>query len=179
MIVEKPLPQADVIFVMGGSSTFVERTHKAAEIFHQKRAAKIILTNDGQRGGWKREERRNLYYWELAQRELEKQGVPPEAIEVLPQQVERTHDEAVLLAENAKSQDWHSVLVVTSGYHTRRALWTIEHVLNEKQMELEVGIESPPAGQQTPLAFAWWLSRKGWNLVGGEYLKFAYYWLFY
>ncbi|HEX8266115.1 MAG TPA: YdcF family protein [Pyrinomonadaceae bacterium] len=179
LIVVKPLEKSDAILVLGGSSTFVERTDKAAELFHAGKSPKIFLTNDGLKGGWSRKDGRNPFYWELAQRELTKQGVSAEAIEVLPETVEGTRDEAVLLVRMARERNLHSILLVTSGYHSRRTLWVFEKVAAEQNANIEFGIESPPVGQQTPLPQIWWLSPRGWRDVAGEYLKFVYYWLFY
>ncbi len=76
LIIEKSLERADVILVLGGSSVFIERTQKAAEIFKQGVASKILLTDDGEKAGWSRMERRNPPYVELAQKNLVAQGVP-------------------------------------------------------------------------------------------------------
>ena len=179
LIVEKPLEQADAILVLSGSSAFVERCDKAAELFRAGKAAKIFLTNDGNRGGWSRGDGRNLFYWESAQRQLTKQGVAAEAIEVLPERVEGTGDEAVLLVKTAKERNLHSILLVTSGYHSRRTLWIFEKTAAENDLQIEFGIESPPGGRQAASAAIWWLTPRGWRDVAGEYLKFAYYWLFY
>ncbi len=179
MIVEKPLAKSDAIMVLSGSSTFVERCDKAAELFRAGKASKIFLTNDGQKGGWSQKDERNPFYWELAQRQLTKQGVSAEAIEVLPETVEGTRDEAVLLVKTAKERNLNSILLVTSGYHSRRTLWVFEKVAAEHNANVEFGIESPPVGQQTPFAEIWWLTPRGWRDVAGEYLKFVYYWLFY
>jgi uncharacterized SAM-binding protein YcdF (DUF218 family) len=179
LIVEKPLEQADAILVLSGSSTFVERCDKAAELFRIGKAPKIFITNDGNRGGWSRRDGRNLFYWESAQRQLTKQAVAAEAIEVLPETVEGTKDEAVLLVKTAKERNLNSILLVTSGYHSRRTLWIFEKTAAENDIQIKFGIESPPVGRQTSRAAIWWLSPRGWRDVAGEYLKFAYYWLFY
>ena len=52
LIVEKPLAQADAILVLGGSSVYIERTQKAAELYKQGVAPRILLSNDGARAGW-------------------------------------------------------------------------------------------------------------------------------
>ena len=179
LIVEKPLEKADAIFVLGGGSTFVERTAKAAELFRAGKAQKIILTNDNQRGGWSAAEERNPFYWELAHRELTAQGVPSGAIEILPEIVNGTGDEAILFAKTAKKREWNSILLVTSGFHTRRALWIFQKTAAENDVRVELGIESPNAELETLPPALWWLSPRGWRNVAGEYLKFGYYWLFY
>jgi len=51
LIVEKPLEHADVIFVLAGSSAYIERTRKAALIYKRGVAQKVVLTNDGEAAG--------------------------------------------------------------------------------------------------------------------------------
>lgn len=179
LIVEKPLEKSDAIFVFGGSSVYVERTRKAAELFKQGVSNKIFLTDDGERGGWSKAEQRNPKFVELAKNELIKQGVPAENIEILQPVVSATFDEANVLAEMTKAKNPRSVLLVTSGYHTRRAFWICEKVLRENNLQIEIGIVSPETGIQTPSPKKWWLSPKGWYFVGGEYLKMIAYWIFY
>jgi uncharacterized SAM-binding protein YcdF (DUF218 family) len=179
LIVEKHLEKADAIFVLGGSSTYLERTGKAAELYKKGVAPKIFLTDDGLQGGWNDKEQRNPYFAERARWELIKQGVAENAIEILPRVVEGTYDEAVLLEKTAKERNLKSVLLVTSAYHSRRAVWIFEKVLRPQNDSVEIGVESPPTGIQTPKPDFWWLSSKGWNFVAGEYLKTIYYWLFY
>ena len=177
LIVEKILEKADVIVVLGGSSVFIERTQKAAQLFKQGIAPKIVLTNDGTNAGWSKKEWRNPPYVELAKQSLIGQDVPDEAIEILPEQVNGTVDEAKLLQKKARENSWKSVLIVTSAYHTRRALWTFEKVFAET--EIAIGIASAPTGQQTPSPFYWWLMPSGWRMVAGEYVKSLYYWVYY
>ena len=97
LIIEKPLERADAIFVLGGSSVYIERTQKAAELFKSGISDKIFLTDDGTRGGWSKTEKRNPPFAELAKNELIKQGVPAEKIEILQPQVTGTIYEARIL----------------------------------------------------------------------------------
>jgi uncharacterized SAM-binding protein YcdF (DUF218 family) len=179
LIVEKKLERADVILVLSGSAVYIERAAKAADIYRRGIAAKIILTNDGEKAGWSPKEERNPAFSELSSRELIAHGVPPEAIEILPGEVSGTFDEAELFQKKASENGWNSVLLVTSAYHTRRTLQTFENEFSRNQSKVELGIESAEVGQQTPRPSWWWLTPGGWNSVGGEYLKSSYYWLFY
>ena len=176
LIVEYPLEKADVIVVLGGSATYVERTQKAAELFRENISDHIILTNDGLQSGWSQTEQKNPYFVELARQELITQGVPAENIEELSPIVSGTKDEALLVGAEAQKRGWRRVLIVTSGYHSRRSLWLFN--LYSKNSNVEFGIASPPTGQQTPNPLYWWLSPKGWNMVAGEYMKSAYYTIF-
>jgi hypothetical protein len=40
-------------------------------------------------------------------------------------------------------------------------------------------VASGGAAGQTPPAFGWWLSARGWRSVAPEYPKLVYYWLHY
>lgn len=179
LIVEKPLARADAILVLAGSATYKERTNRAAEIFNQGAAPRVLLTDDGVRAGWNNSEGRNTPFVELARRNLIERGVPPENIEILEPQVGGTIDEARLLRQKLAETDWQSVLLVTSAYHTRRALRTFERVCKDDGANIEIGIEHAPTGEQTSPLFTWWLSSRGWNFVAGEYVKSIYYWLYY
>lgn len=177
LVVEKPLERADVILVLGGSSVYFERTEKAAEIYRQGVAPKIVLTDDGERAGWSRFERRNIPYVELAQRNLVARGVPVESIEIIKPIGSGTIYEAQEFKEKSTRENWQTVLLVTSAYHTRRTRWTFDRVFENKAVEF--GIAAPPAGGQTPPPGYWWLTPHGWNFVAGEYVKSFYYWVYY
>ncbi len=181
LIVQRPFDKADAIVVLGGSATYLERTRKAAELFKAGVSDRLVLTNDGLQSGWSQPDGQNLYFIERARRELVAQGVPPENIEELSQIVSGTKDEALLIGREAQNRGWRRVLIVTSAYHSRRALWLFELPANTgvaNERDTEFGVVSPAPGEQTPLPFNWWLSPKGWNMVAGEYLKSAYYMLF-
>lgn len=177
LIVEKPLERADVILVLAGSSVFQERTQKAADLFKQGIAPKIILTDDGEKGGWSKIERRNPLFVEMAQKNLIAEGVPSEAIEIIKPNGSGTIYEAQIFSEKVSQTNWKSVLLVTSAYHTRRTLWTFEKELKDEN--ITVGIVSVAVGQQTPLPDFWWISPRGWSSVAGEYVKSFYYWIYY
>lgn len=175
LIVEKKLARADAILVLSGSAVYRERTAKAADLYRRGVSKKIFLTDDGGQAGWSAAEQKNPSFVELSEKDLIRQGVAPEDIEILDEKVFGTIDEARLLRRTAAERNLRSVLIVTSVYHSRRALWTFEKVL----AETEIGIETAAPGAQTPNIFFWWLSPPGWSAVGGEYAKGIYYRLKY
>jgi uncharacterized SAM-binding protein YcdF (DUF218 family) len=177
LVVEAPLAKADAMVVLAGSSAYVERTRRAAELYRQGRAPLVLLTNDGQLSGWSEETQSNPTFVERARGELVRGGVPEACIEALPRRVESTHDEAVLLRDYAAGRGLRSLVVVTSAYHTRRALWTFARAFEGTGVHL--GIEHAATGLQLPSPEAWWLFPKGWKSVAGEYVKLAYYRLKY
>jgi uncharacterized SAM-binding protein YcdF (DUF218 family) len=173
LIVRADLPHADGLVVLAGSSAYVERARLAAQLFRAGRAPVILLTNDNERGGWSSAEQRNPYFVELAISELVGAGVPPAAIEVLPQPVSSTYDEARCLRDYAASHNLRGLIIVTSAYHSRRALWTMRSVFHDSGVV--VGLEPVAPGQQTPSPTIWWLYPRGWRNVSGEYVKLIYY----
>jgi len=174
LIVNAPLEHADVIVVLSGSSTFVERAHVAAQLYSEGTAEKVLLTNDNRQGGWLSSEQRNPFFYERARWELERLGVPESKIEVLRPTVSSTQEEALAVQDYVESTKIQSLLLVTSAYHSRRALRTFKRVLGGR---VRVGLVSPPPGWQTPGAASWWVSVRGWRTVPNEYLKMVYYWI--
>lgn len=177
LVVRRPLERADALVVLSGSSVYEERARWAARLFREGRAARVVLTRDGHAGGWSQERGRTMLFYERSVEALEREGVPRDRVEVLPEFIASTYDEAVALREYAARSGARRLLVVTSPYHTRRALWTFGRVL--AGTGVEVGIDAPPAGVQSPAPLAWWLSARGWNSVATEYPKSVYYWLSY
>lgn len=177
LMVSAALNSADAIVVLSGSSTYVERTHKAAELYRQGRAPLVLLTDDHMRGGWSTVLQRNPYFVERATEELIEQGVPAEKIRVAPGLASGTHEEALLLKDYATAQGIRSILVVTSAYHSRRALRTLRQ--NFAGTATTIGLEPVSPGSQTPMPAFWWLQFQGWRSVAGEYVKLIYYWLKY
>ena len=165
--------RADAVAVLAGSSVYVERARRAAEVFREGRAPRVVLTDDGQRGGWSREEERNPLFVERAAGELRARGVPADRVEVVPGTVSSTYDEALRLREYSVGCWLRSLLVVTSAYQVRRARWTFERVFEGSGVA--VSFEAVPPGDETPPPLTWWLHAEGWRVVAGEYLKMGYY----
>lgn len=173
LIVNAPLEQADAVVVLSGSKTLIERSNLAAQLFREGRTSKILLTNDNLRGGWSSAEQRNPFFYETALVELRRQGVPATAIEVLDTPVGGTREEAALLRDYSRTHPIHSILIVTSAYHSRRALRTFRQAFAGSGVI--VGMRGVEPGWQTPRPEVWWLHTRGWEMVAGEYFKLAYY----
>jgi uncharacterized SAM-binding protein YcdF (DUF218 family) len=173
LIVHASFAKADAIVVMSGSATFRERAQHAAALYNQGRAPKIVLTNDHLKSSWSSEEQRNPYYYERALDELRRSGVPQQSIAVIMVPITSTYDEAMLLKEYAEVNQLHSLLIVTSGYHSRRAFWTFRRIFQGS--ETSIGIDPAEPGIQTPSPATWWLHRAGWAMVPTEYVKMIGY----
>lgn len=173
LVVREELPHADAIVVLAGSSTYVERVRHAARLFQEGRAPAVVLTNDGLLSGWSAAEERNPLFCERAAAELRRLGVPAGRITIIPRVVTSTYEEASAAREYAAAHGLKSVLVVTTPYQSRRALWTLRRAFRDSGVT--VGVDAPPPGEQSPHPAVWWLRGIGWKLVPGEYLKLIYY----
>jgi uncharacterized SAM-binding protein YcdF (DUF218 family) len=173
LVVSAPLERADAIVVLSGSACLLERTQEAADLYSSNVASRVVLTNDNLQGTWSSAEQRNPFFYERARDNLVLTGVPQQRIEVIYQPVTSTYDEARTVRDYAQAQGFRSILVVTSGYHSRRALWTLDRVFRDTK--IAVGLHAVQTGIETPPPLTWWLHVRGWQMVAGEYVKSVYY----
>jgi uncharacterized SAM-binding protein YcdF (DUF218 family) len=124
LVVEDPLQHADAIVVLSGRMPL--RAIEAAQLYRQGYAPEMWLTHPG---GMREEMARlgleytdeDTYNAEV----LEKLGVPPDAIRVLPGDIADTEDEVREIAGSLRRSGKTRVIIVTSPPHTRRVrtLW--------------------------------------------------------
>lgn len=179
LIADRPQANADAIVILSGAADYTQRAEGGARAFREGAAVRILLTDDDQRGGWDDTEKGNPYFVERTSRELTRLGVPGDAIEILPGKVGGTGDEAELVVRTAVERGYRGIIIVTSDYHSRRALWAFDRAAENHGSQLSVGLARSPSGVGYPGRWTWWLTPRGWRSVGAEYLKFGYYWLFY
>ncbi len=173
LITEAPLANADAILVLGGSANYKERAREAARLLLEGRSPRLLITNDNLRGPWSSAEQRNLYFYERSLEEIRNAGVPRNSVDVLMKPVAGTREEAELVRQYAEEHRLHSVLIVTSAYHSRRALWVFSRVFRDTG--IRIGLISVKPGDESPRPATWWLSIRGWRLVPTEYVKMIYY----
>jgi len=101
---------ADVLVVMGGGQH--ERALRAAQLFKQNAAARIILTGAGDD--------------EINRRLLIANGVPARVIEVENKSL-TTCENAEFTGRLLRAEHIRTAILVTSWYHARRAEKTFEH----------------------------------------------------
>jgi DUF218 domain len=90
--------------------------------------------------------------------------------------VDSTEEESGILLDCMKAQRWHSIVVVTSDYHTRRAGIIWRQMVREKHSSLQLWVHGVPDPEFR--ASAWWRDRRStkywflectkllWTLVG-------------
>ncbi|NVN97965.1 MAG: YdcF family protein [Geobacteraceae bacterium] len=134
-----PLPalkKAGAIIILSGS--YKERAPAAALLMRNGYADKVLITNDDLFSGWSQKYHRNLYQNEWAEEELVSLGVPREKIVKLPFKVTSTMAEAVVASEFIRKERLGSVIIVTSDYHARRALWAFRLIMKGFSTEVMV-----------------------------------------
>jgi uncharacterized SAM-binding protein YcdF (DUF218 family) len=155
--------RSDAIVLLAGDHK--GRAPAAAMLYRDGYAPLVILTNDGLLSGWSAKYNRNLYQIEWAEEELVELGVPREKILKLPFYGSSTMFDALAVKRYLFRSGMKKIIVVTSDYHTRRALWTFRHAL--KVYTTDIGIFPAPSfgiGAQS---------------LALEYGKFGYYLLRY
>jgi uncharacterized SAM-binding protein YcdF (DUF218 family) len=145
---------ADVIVILGGG--LHERPERAAELFQQHAAPRIIISGAGD--DW------------INRLILRQKGVPASAIEVEGDST-TTRENAEFTLKRLRAENVRRVILVTSWYHARRALKTFEHYAPEIKF------------YSRPSYFAF--AREDWPQRGNgkrmrlEFLKLPGYWLRY
>jgi uncharacterized SAM-binding protein YcdF (DUF218 family) len=145
---------ADVMVVLGGGS--YERPARAAELFRDHAAPRIIVSGLGDA--------------DISRRLLVAAGVPANAIE-LESQSRTTRENAQYTVKLLREQKLKRVIIVTSWYHSRRALACFRHYAPEIQFY------SRPS--YFALARADWSHHRIGSRIRLEYAKLAGYWLRY
>jgi uncharacterized SAM-binding protein YcdF (DUF218 family) len=154
LYVQSSPAHADCIVVLGGDPG--ERVDRAAELFKQKAAPRIIVTGAGDCEGNK---------LLLIQR-----GVPEQAIE-LECNSKSTRENAQFTVPLLQACGAKSVILVTSWYHSRRALACFQKYSHATVFYSEPAI--PPAGHSIRS------DQRERKCVFQEYLKIAGYWMRY
>ncbi len=156
-VVEDPLDKADALIVVSDDNFYADRATRAAELFREGKAPLVVASG--------RRLRPSAGIAELMEHDLIERGVPKDKILRFPQDGDSTQDEAEALAKLAKQKKWHSAIVVTSNYHTRRARYIFRRVFPQG---VQVRIASARDGDFDPET--WWEKRKSTKLFMREIL---------
>jgi uncharacterized SAM-binding protein YcdF (DUF218 family) len=146
-IIEDPLDQADALIVLGDDNFYADRSTRGAQLFREGKAPVIVASG--------RRLRPNAGIAELMEHDLIERGVPRDKIVRCTEEGDSTLEEAEALARLVKGKKWHSVIVVTSNFHTRRARYIFRHVFPQG---LDVRVASARDGDFDPEH--WWEKRK-------------------
>jgi uncharacterized SAM-binding protein YcdF (DUF218 family) len=166
LVVEDPLPPAgapaDAVVPLGGGG--VHRVAGAASLLRDGYATWLLTADDELDLPGIRQS-----LGELVRQEAEWQGVPAERVLVLPGSVETTWQEALALRRLVDRQGWHSLLVLTDPFHTRRARLCFREAFRDSGVA--VSVRAIEGSWYDP--GSWWLSTDGLRETWTEVLKLA------
>lgn len=147
-IVEDPLEKSDAIVVLSDDNFYADRAAHAADLYRHGWAPVVVASG--------RKLRPYAGVGELMQHDLIERGVPKDKIVVISHNAENTREEAQILLQQVAERKWHSVIVVTSNYHTRRARYIFTRVFPQ-----QVGVTVSGANDGSFDPEHWWQSRLG------------------
>ncbi len=152
---ERPL-HADVIVVLAGDA-FGHRILRAAELVKDGYASKVLVS--GPSGLY------DLHESDVAIPFAVRHGYPVTSFIPVPHSGHSTEEEARALLPAIEKLHAHTVIVVTSDYHTRRAL----RVLHSQWKGIEIHMVA--AADEFFSPYGWWRTREGRKTFFLEWTK--------
>lgn len=148
--------KADAIIVVSGGDT-AARTQGGIDLYKNGWADVLIFSGAAQdkTGPSNAAEMKRLAV---------EQGVPAARI-FLDEFSETTQENAVNIQNILSRQQLQDVILVTSGYHQRRANLELQSQVDS------VTIRNAPIAKDGQWSWAWWLTPHGWWLAVGEFTK--------
>jgi uncharacterized SAM-binding protein YcdF (DUF218 family) len=159
LVADEPQP-SDAIVVLAGETSF--RPARALELLHQGVASRIFLDV---------ETREPLYdqrLTDIAQRYINDLG-EAKRVSVCPIVSLSTFAEVDDVNRCLQSVGAHRVLIVTSDYHTRRALMIFRHRLPQYQISVAAAHNPAQFGE------AWWTTREWAKTTFDEWTKMLWF----
>ncbi len=158
------LKPADVIVILAGEEK--ERVEFGAKLYKEGWARKDKIIMAGGPLVWK-------YTWaSLMKQHAIALGVPKEAI-LLEDKSKSTEEDAIFTRDIMKQYKYKSCILVTSPYHSKRAIKIFRKILGD-----EIKVISYPVETSWFSFNKWWERRRDRAIVLDEYSKFMWLWIF-
>jgi uncharacterized SAM-binding protein YcdF (DUF218 family) len=167
LIEEQPPERADAIVVLTGS--YPDRILEAVALYQEGYATRLILCREPENAGFRKLTQLGVNVprlFELNRTVAEQLGVPSAAIAVVDRPAGSTYSEAELVLEYVLQHGYHSILLVTSKYHSRRAARIYRHLAAGR-----VRVIVRPARDDDFQPDRWWRDRASTRRVVIEYQK--------
>jgi uncharacterized SAM-binding protein YcdF (DUF218 family) len=122
LALSEPLEHADAIVVLAGG--YPDRILEAAALYREGWAPRIVLGREPDNAGYRKLTALGVSMprlFEVNRSIAEQLGVPPDAIAVVEHPAGSTYDEAQEVIDTVLRQGYHTILLVTSKYHSQRA----------------------------------------------------------
>jgi uncharacterized SAM-binding protein YcdF (DUF218 family) len=164
LVVRLPVDEPDAIISLASHEW--ERLPLTASLAIRHPAASILLTLP------EKVSRYNCHDCARRTEMLAASGVDADRVRILPLTVGGTYGEAVACRAFAVEHRIKRLLIVTSPYHTRRALSIFRSVFSRSDIQLGVA----PASLHSPARpDRWWLARYDFSYVAYEWAATVYY----
>ena len=160
------LEKADAIAVFSGDSG--PRTERAVELLKEGYADYLILS-----GGTVYDD---VTMAELMKNHAIKLGVDESKI-LIDDEASTTNENAEFTADIIEENNFKSVIVVTSDYHTRRSKLAMEKSLENTLIDGEKVSVTVTPSKEEKFTTKWWTSGDSVLMVISEYLKLMGYWV--
>lgn len=149
-------PTDAIVAISGGDTT--SRTKEAIDLYKKGWAPKLIFSGAAQdKSGPSNAE---------VMRDIARDSGVPDADIITEDAGETTRQNAENTLDIFQENDISSVILVTSGYHQRRA--SLE--FNKRSNGL-VNVRNHPVAVDRQWSSLWWLTPTGWYLASGEFVK--------
>jgi len=154
--------ESDAIVVVSGGDTQA-RTEAGIDLYKNGWAETLIFSGAAQ-------DKTGPSNAEAMQRQALEAGVPSTAI-IIDEDSESTQQNAENTKTIVADQGYSDIILVTSGYHQRRAS------LEFNSRADNVNIRNYPVTHDGDWGWYWWLTPRGWWLSGGELVKIIAFYL--
>jgi len=173
LVTQDKLEPADLIYLLNGDPNL--RPFRAAELYHRALAPVVAIARAGDSPMVTLGLQANTT--DMCIGVLTKLGVPSADIVQLksPGGVGSTFDEAQMLRSYMRQHSLHTVIVVTSAFHTRRSGWIFRRVLRDTPAHVMMS----PIEDRKYTVSNWWRKEDGQIAVNDEYVKLGWYMLRY
>jgi len=172
-----PLVKADAIVVLAGGTP--QRELEAADLYAAGYAPRVVLTVERDSPAGKLLRKRGISFetpTDLKRRILRSLGVPDTAITLLDgTRATSTRMEAELVRDWISANPVRRIIVVTSPYHTARALLTFSRTLRHERVE----VIARPASYEPFQPERWWTDREQLKKGIVEIQKLVFYYVVY
>ncbi|MBK8316636.1 MAG: YdcF family protein [Acidobacteria bacterium] len=159
LIRRDPVDKADLIVALGGDAR-CNRERRAVELYRQGLGSRVVVS--GIQYAW------GFHSADAAKRYVVSLGVPESDVLAIREST-NTRSEARILRRMMQENGWKTAIIVTSPYHSRRAMYTFEKI-NPDYRFISSPYE-PMAGDWQPER--WWAHRMYVGLTVKEIAAWA------
>jgi uncharacterized SAM-binding protein YcdF (DUF218 family) len=155
LVVGRAIQQPDALVMLASHEW--ERVPALADLARRYPTSRVLLTRPPT------PTRFNCYRCDERMEWLAAEGIPRDRVRVLPRPVLNTHDEALAVLDEWRRAPFRRLEIVTSPYHTRRALAAFTAVL--RPTGIIVGVVPATATSPSDPGWWWWHPYDRWYVA--------------